>query len=236
MEFYQLDPEEQERLTSVAVRRCTRKLGYDVNRQDVEDMKQEARAKMWQVCRDQGRNADRYDDAGYLIACGTNAAWHHWRRYVLQVKYYADAKDGGLAALTFPLDYYTSREDRGTWEEIIPYWQITPLVIEDDPPRQVLSDERWHMLYHLLPQFYPRITDRGRRMLLSVLGLLCEGHHQNQIADMLNVTPQSISKYRRRIRAFLAWLGDVELDEDNPYTEYGYTTRSAAPDLTAIPA
>ena len=45
----------------------------------MDDMKQEARLQMWRVCQKQGRDASNYDDAGYLIACGTNAAWHHWR-------------------------------------------------------------------------------------------------------------------------------------------------------------
>ena len=241
--FMDLDPRERERLVSAAVSRCTRRLGYDVNRNDVDDMKQEARLQMWRVCRAQGRDAGDYDDAGYLIACGTNAAWHHWRYFVLQTKCHGipgkdgltDAQRGGLPAITFPLDSLES-DDGSPWEEVIGYWSdldigdVTPLGIDTQPSRRSpLTDERRDILWRLLDVFYPRIRTIGKQRLLTILSLLTDGCSTRNIADQCGITFQGVSKHRRRLQRFLAWLADIELpfDEIFPRDQYPITDYSA---------
>jgi DNA-directed RNA polymerase specialized sigma24 family protein len=242
--FMHLDQDERERLVSAAVSRCTRRLGYDVNRNDVDDMKQEARLQMWRVCRAQGRDAADYDDAGYLIACGTNAAWHHWRYFVLQTKCHGvpgkdgltDCQRGGLPGITFPLDALDS-DDGGPWEEVIPYWpdlvidDITPLTTDTEPGRRSpLTDERWEILWRLLDTFYPRIRTLGKRRLLSILELLTEGYTTRNIADLFGISYQSVRKHRLRLQRFLAWLADLELPFDDQFP----TDQFPAPDYSAV--
>jgi hypothetical protein len=239
-----LDPRERERLVSAAVSRCTRRLGYDVNGNDVDDMKQEARLQMWQVCRAQGRDAGDYDDAGYLIACGTNAAWHHWRYFVLQTKCHGipgkdgltDAQRGGLPAITFPLDALESESD-DTWEEVIGYWSdlviddITPLTTQAEPGRRSpLTDERWEILWRLLDSFYPRIRTLGKRRLLAILELLTEGYTTRNIADLFGISYQGVRKHRLRLQRFLAWLAHIEL----PFDDHFPTDQFPTPDYSAV--
>jgi len=206
-------------------------------------MKQEARIAMWQVCQAQGRDAGDYDDAGYLIACGTNAAWHHWRYFVLQTKCHGipgkdgltDAQRGGLPAITFPLDSLES-DDGSPWEEVIPYWSdlviddITPLTTHAEPGRRSpLTDERWEILWRLLDTFYPRIRTLGKRRLLAILELLTDGCTTRNIADLFGISYQGVRKHRLRLQRFLAWLADIELpfDEIFPRDQYPITDYSA---------
>jgi hypothetical protein len=237
-----LDPRERERLVNAAVNRCTRRLGYDVNMNDVSDMKQEALFKMWQVCQAQGRDAADYDDAGYLIACGTNAAWHHWRYFVLQTKCHGmlgkdgltDAQRGGLPAITFPLDALQADSD-DNWEEVIGHWldldDITPLTLDTQSAgRSPLTTERCEILWRLFSVFYPRISNAGKQRLLTILSLLIDGCSTRNIADQCGITFQGVSKHRKRLQRFLAWLADIELPFDAafPRDQYPLTDFAAA--------
>ncbi len=242
--FMDLDPRERERLVNAAVNRCTRRLGYDVNMSDINDMKQEARIRMWQVCQMQGRDAADHDDAGYLIACGTNAAWHHWTYFVLQTRCHgrpgkdglSDSQRGGLPAITFPLDALETDGDEA-WEETIGYWagvdldDITPLVLDTQPGgRSPLTNERCEIIWRLLSVFYPQIQNTGKRRLLTILSLLTDGCSTRNIADQCGIAFQSVTKHRQRLQRFLAWLADIELpfDESFPGDQYPVIDWSAA--------
>jgi hypothetical protein len=241
--FMDLEPRERERMVNAAVNRCTRRLGYDVNMDDINDMKQEARVTMWQVCQAQSRDAGDHDDAGYLIACGTNSAWHHWKYFVLQTKCHgkpgkdglSDSQRGGLLAITFPLDVL-ERDSDNEWEEVIGYWSnldiddITPLTLDTQSGGQSpLTNERCEIIWRLLSVFYPRIQNTGKRRLLTILSLLTDGCSTRNIADQCGIAFESVSKHRLRLQRFLAWLADIELpfNESFPRDQYPITDFSA---------
>lgn len=108
---------------------------------------------------------------------------------------------------------------------------ITPLVLDTEPGgRSPLTNERCEILWRLLSVFYPRIQARGKRRLLTILSLLIDSCSTRNIADQCGITFTGVSKHRRRLQRFLAWLADIELpfDPSFPGDQYPVTDWSAA--------